>query len=80
MLSSRTTVVLEALGIGMIGSVAGATLGVVLGAALLGVGLLGLLVAAAIAGAGGIAVAIAASLLPLSQVSRLTPHAVLATE
>ena len=76
----RTTVVLEALGIGMIGSVAGATLGVILGAALLGVGLLALLVAAVIAGAGGIAVAIAASLLPLSQVNRLTPHAVLATE
>jgi len=76
----RASVALEALGIGLIGSVAGATLGVVLGAALLGVGLLTLLVAAVIAGAGGVAVAIAASLVPLSQVGRVTPHAVLATE
>jgi putative ABC transport system permease protein len=68
----RTTVVLEALGIGLIGSVSGAVLGLVLGASLLGVGLLPLVVAAAIAGAGGIAVAIAASLVPLSQVGRLT--------
>jgi len=76
----RMTVVLEALGIGVIGSVAGATLGLVLGAALLGVGVLPLLAAAAIGGTGGIAVAIGASLVPLSQVGRLTPHTVLATE
>lgn len=76
----RMAVVLEALGIGLIGSVAGATLGVVLGAALLGVGVLPLLAGAAIAGAGGITVAIGASSVPLSQVGRLTPHAVLAAE
>ncbi|MBA3736758.1 MAG: FtsX-like permease family protein [Actinobacteria bacterium] len=76
----RATVVLEALGIGLIGSAAGAALGVAFGAALLGVGVLPLLAAAAIAGAGGIAVALAASLLPLTQVGRLTPHAVLAAE
>lgn len=76
----RTTVVLEALGVGLIGSVAGSILGLVLGAALLGVGVLPLLAAAAIACTGGIAVAVVASLLPLSQVGRLTPHAVLATE
>lgn len=76
----RATVVLEALGIGLIGSLGGVALGVILGATLLGVGVLPLLVAAAIAGTGGIAVAIAASLMPLSQVGRLTPHAVLATE
>ncbi|MBA3736108.1 MAG: ABC transporter permease [Actinobacteria bacterium] len=74
------TVVLEALGIGAIGSLAGAALGIVLGALLLGVSLLPLLAAAAMAATGGIAVAILASLVPLSQVGRLTPHTVLATE
>ncbi len=76
----RTTVVLEALGIGALGSLAGAALGIILGASLLGVSVVPLLVAATIATAGGIAVAILASLVPLSQIGRLTPHAVLATE
>ncbi|MBA3736834.1 MAG: hypothetical protein H0W90_16860 [Actinobacteria bacterium] len=76
----RTTVVLEALGIGALGSLAGAALGMILGASLLGVSVVPLLVAATIATAGGIAVAILASLVPLSQVGRLTPHSVLAGE
>jgi len=76
----RLTVMLEALGIGALGSLVGAALGVVLAASLLGVSVLTLLVAAAIATAGGIAVAILASLVPLSQVGRLTPQAVLADE
>jgi ABC-type antimicrobial peptide transport system permease subunit len=76
----RTTVVLEALGIGALGSLVGAALGMILGASLLGVSVVPLLVAATIATAGGIAVAILASLVPLSQVGRLTPHSVLAAE
>ncbi len=61
----RMTVVLEALGIGALGSLTGAAVGVALGAGFLGVSILSL---------------IAASLIPLSQVARLTPRAVLATE
>jgi len=76
----RTTVILEALGIGALGSLAGAVLGLLLGATFLGVSVVPLLIAAAIATFGGVAVAVCASLVPLSQVSRLTPHAVLATE
>jgi len=76
----RTTVVLEALGIGALGSLSGAALGFALAASLLDVGAVPLLAAAAIAAAGGIAVSILASLVPLSQVGRLTPHAVLADE
>jgi len=76
----RTTVVLEALGLGLVGSVPGAGLGLLLGAILLGVGVLPLLIAGIIAGTGGLAVAVIAALVPLSQVGRLTPHAVLATE
>jgi putative ABC transport system permease protein len=76
----RTTVVLEALGLSLLGSVPGAGLGLLLGAILLGVGVLPLLIAGIIAGIGGIAVAVIASLVPLSQVGRVTPHAVLATE
>jgi len=76
----RMTIVLEALGIGALGSVAGAALGLLLGATLLGVSAVPLLVAGAIAIAGGIAVAVCASLVPLSQVARLTLRAVLAAE
>ena len=76
----RLTIVLEALGIGALGSLAGAALGVLLGASLLGVSVASLLVAGAIATAGGVAVAVCASLVPLTQVTRLTPHAVLAAE
>src|SRR6266480_1064056 len=76
----RLTVILEALGIGALGSLAGAVLGLLLGATFLGVSVVPLLIAAAIATFGGVAVAVCASLVPLSQVSRLTPHAVLATE
>ncbi len=75
-----TTVVLEAIGIGAIGSLAGAAIGIVLGASLLDVSVLPLLVAAAIGIAGGISVSILASLVPLSQIRRLTPQAVLAAE
>jgi putative ABC transport system permease protein len=76
----RATVVLEAAGLGTLGSLTGAAIGVALGAVFLSVSVVPLLVAATIAAAGGIAVAVCASLVPLSQVGRLTPHAVLATE
>ena len=73
-------VVIEALGIGALGSFLGAGIGLTLGAALLGIALSPLAAAAAIAAAGGLAVAVLASLVPLTQLARLTPHAVLATE
>jgi ABC-type lipoprotein release transport system permease subunit len=76
----RATVVLEALGIGTIGSLTGGGIGVAVGAALLGVSVVPLLLAAAIAVGGGVVVAVSASLVPVSQVGRLTPHEVLATE
>jgi ABC-type antimicrobial peptide transport system permease subunit len=75
-----TVIVLEGLGLGLLGSVAGAVAGFALGWALLGVPPLPLLVAAAIATAGGIVIAVLGSLLPLTQIGRLTPHAVLAAE
>jgi ABC-type antimicrobial peptide transport system permease subunit len=75
-----TVIVLEGLGLGLLGSLAGALAGFALGWALLGVPPLPLLVAAAIAGAGGIVIAVLGSLVPLTQISRLSPHAVLAAE
>jgi len=75
-----TVIVLEGLGLGLLGSVAGALAGFALGWALLGVPPLPLLVAAAIATAGGIVIAVLGSLVPLSQIGRLSPHAVLAAE
>jgi putative ABC transport system permease protein len=73
-------VLLEGIGLGALGSVAGAVAGFALGWALLGVPPVPLLVAAAIAAAGGIVIAVLGSLLPLTQIGRLSPHAVLAAE
>jgi putative ABC transport system permease protein len=75
-----TVIVLEGLGLGLLGSIAGALAGFALGWALLGVPPLPLLVAAAIATAGGIVIAVLGSLVPLTQIGRLSPHAVLAAE
>jgi putative ABC transport system permease protein len=75
-----TVIVLEGLGLGLLGSLAGALAGFALGWALLGVPPLPLLVAAAIATAGGIVIAVLGSLVPLTQIGRLSPHAVLAAE
>jgi putative ABC transport system permease protein len=75
-----TVVVLEGFGLGLLGSLTGAFAGFALGWALLGVPPLPLLVAAAIAAAGGVVIAVLGSLLPLSQIGRLSPHAVLAAE
>jgi ABC-type lipoprotein release transport system permease subunit len=73
-------VALEALALGFSGSVAGALLGVALGALFLDVPLGSLALAAAIAAAGGTLTAFCTSLLPLSQIRRLTPPSVLASE
>jgi hypothetical protein len=73
-------VLLEALGLGAIGSAAGITIGLLVGTLLLGVPALPLLVGALIASAAGIAAALAASALPTTQTLRATPSSVLATE
>src|ERR671924_878307 len=73
-------VALEALALGLVGSLAGALLGIVLGALFLEVPIGSLALAAALAAAGGTATAFCASLLPLSQIRRLTPPSVLAAE
>ena len=70
----------EALALGLVGSLGGAVLGVALGALFLDVPVGSLALAAALAAAGGTATACVASLLPLSQIRRLTPPSVLATE
>jgi putative ABC transport system permease protein len=70
----------EALALGLLGGLGGAVLGTALGGLLLDVPLGSLAVAAALAGIGGLLVALVASLLPLSQIRRLTPPAVLAAE
>ena len=70
----------EALGLGLAGSLAGAACGLVLGAILLDVPVGSLALAAGLAAVCGTATALCASLLPLSQIRRLTPAAVLAAE
>jgi ABC-type lipoprotein release transport system permease subunit len=72
-------ILLEGLGLGLCGSVAGAFVGIGVGL-LLSVPLSALVLAASVAGTGGVAAAIVASLLPLTQISRLTAPVVLAGE
>jgi putative ABC transport system permease protein len=76
----RAEVALEALGLGLLGSLAGAGLGLLVGSLVLDVGIGALALSALIAAAGGVAVAVFASLFPLSQINRLTPPTVLAEE
>jgi ABC-type lipoprotein release transport system permease subunit len=71
---------LEALGLGLGGSILGAALGVALTAALLSVSLGPLVAAAALAALGGTVTTVAASLVPLSRLRRLTAPTVLAAE
>ncbi len=75
----RRLVGLEALALGILGAGTGTMLALLVGVAL-GVPALPLLSAAIAAGAGGILVSMLAALLPLSQINRLTPPAVLAEE
>ncbi len=70
----------EALLLALAATLAGAAVGIVLGALLLAIPVLPLLAGAAIATAGGVLAATLASLLPLSQLRRLTPPTVLAAE
>jgi len=76
----RKLIALEALGLGLLGSVSGAAVGLLAGVTLLDVPLLPLLGAAVLAALGGLVVALVASLVPLSQIGRLTPPTVLAAE
>ena len=73
-------VAFEALALGLVGSLAGALVGVVLGTFFLDVPLGSLALSASLAAMGGTVTAFAASLLPLSQIRRLTPPSVLASE
>jgi ABC-type antimicrobial peptide transport system permease subunit len=76
----RQLVLLEALGLGLLGAGAGALVGFAVGAGILGVPAGPLALACLIAAVGGIAAALLASLLPLSQLNRLAVPAVLAAE
>lgn len=76
----RQLVLLEALGLGLLGAGTGALVGFAVGAGILGVPPGPLAVACLIAAVGGIAAALLASLLPLSQLNRLAVPAVLAAE
>ncbi len=76
----RQLVLLEALGLGLIGAGMGALAGFVVGAAVLGVPVGSVALACLIAAAGGLAAALIASLLPLTQLNRLAIPAVLAAE
>jgi len=75
----RRLVGLEALALGVLGAGTGTLLALLVGVAL-GVPAVPLAVAAMAAGAGGILVALLSSLVPLSQINRLTVPAVLAEE
>jgi ABC-type lipoprotein release transport system permease subunit len=76
----RQLVLLEALGLGLLGAGAGALVGFAVGAGILGVPAGPLALACLVAAVGGIAAALLASLLPLSQLNRLAVPAVLAAE
>jgi ABC-type antimicrobial peptide transport system permease subunit len=75
----RRLVALEAGMLGLLGSLAGVVLALLIGG-LVGLPIVTLLLAALAAGAGGVAVALAASLLPLSQIGRFSVPTVLAEE
>lgn len=76
----RQLVLLEALGLGLLGAGTGAMVGFTVGAGVLGVPAGSLALACLVAAVGGIVAALLASVLPLSQVNRLTVPAVLAAE
>lgn len=73
-------IAIEALVLGLAASLTGALLGALVAWLLLGIAVIPTGEAAAIAAASGIAAALVASILPLSQLGRLTPPAVLAAE
>jgi ABC-type lipoprotein release transport system permease subunit len=73
-------VLLEASGLGLVGSIGGALVGFAVGAAVLHVPIGPLAAAAAVTAVGGLMTALVASLIPLSQLARLTAPQVLAAE
>jgi ABC-type antimicrobial peptide transport system permease subunit len=73
-------VLLEALGLGLLGSICGIGVGLVVGAVALGVPPLTLLAAGAVAAAAGTAAAVIAALIPTVQTLREEPARVLAAE
>jgi hypothetical protein len=73
-------VVVEALLLGLVASGIGAAAGVAIGLAALSAPAIPVVVGAAAALGGGIVAATLASLIPLSQIGRLTPPSVLAAE
>jgi len=75
-----TLVGLEALALGLAGSLTGALTGIAIGAGLLHVPAGPLTIAALLAAIGGLTASLIASLLPLSQINRLTPPTALAEE
>lgn len=75
----RTTVLLESFGLGVIGSLAGAVLAVVVGS-LLGIPASALALGLLAAAAAGTLAALVATLVPLRQIDRLVVPAVLAVE
>jgi ABC-type antimicrobial peptide transport system permease subunit len=75
-----TSILLEGLGLGLIGSLTGGLLGLLIGAAILSVPIGPVALACLAAAAGGTAAALLASILPLTQLARLTAPAVLASE
>jgi putative ABC transport system permease protein len=75
-----SVVIFEGLVLGLLGSVVGAAIGLSVGTLVFSVPVGALGVACVAAGAGGIAATLAASLLPLSQLTRLSVPAVLAAE
>jgi ABC-type antimicrobial peptide transport system permease subunit len=77
---TRRLVAIEALLLAVGASLGGAAIGIVLGALVLGVGLLVLLIAAAIAAAAAAAAAMASSLLPLLRIRTLSAPEILAAE
>jgi putative ABC transport system permease protein len=76
----RQTVLWESLGLGLLGCLAGAVVALLLGTLLLSVPFTSVLEASLLATAGGVLAALVASLLPLSQVNRLSAPATLAAE
>lgn len=76
----RITVLLETLGLGLLGSLAGSALAALVGGALLAIPAGALALAVLAAAAAGTVAAMLASLVPLSQISRLAVPTVLAAE
>jgi len=73
-------VLLEALGLGLLGGGTGALAGFVLGVVMLSVPAGPLALASVVAGVGGVMAAALASLLPVSQIKRFAAPGVLAAE